>query len=201
MVAMATHTTPIPGTNQRYNTTDSRHPWPFYYGLIGGALAAVIGIALSAWPAVFIGFMTLGLVILWILGHYGRINRVTILAQASTQDCLRVALWVAIVGAVSWVIGKLTGTLLVTFVTWMSQHLGLLMPMLAFALLLGATVGLLLAAGHRARKATIVHLAIFGIVVMFMSQQAAGIAQTPHEQTQQTCASQEYRDAFPEECE
>lgn len=203
---MATHTShaPTPTDGTQYLTTDDRPLWPFLFAIIYGTLAAIIGWVASAWPVVFIGLIALGLIILWLLRRIGQ-NSLgtehpkTRLAAARTQDCLAVMFWMSLAGLGGWVIGKMTGTLLIDVITWLASVSGILALVLATIMLAAASILLLMAAGYRARTPTIIFLVVFGIVVAFMTQQAVTITQTPFEQVKKTCTSQQAQD-FPAEC-
>ncbi|MFZ1361030.1 MAG: hypothetical protein WAS27_03355, partial [Candidatus Saccharimonadales bacterium] len=157
---MATHNhPPTPGTN-KYANTDQRPSWGWWYGIIYGALAGVIGMAASAWPIVFIVLMAAGTAILWFLHYYGCANDVKLLAATPAQDGIKVTLWVFVVGLLAWLLGwgftALTGMApLVGLMSWVASWgwAGFLAPLLAFTVLLVASVGLLLATAYRANRA------------------------------------------------
>ena len=200
---MATHNhPPTPGTNRRYVIGDEVPSWPAWYAFIYGAIAGVIGWVASPWPPVLIGLMALGLFVLWFLRQYGRANGRPLLATILTQDALKVAVYAIIVGIIGWIAGALTGTLLIDLVagvTGLLGPLGILVQIVAILVLAVATIGLLLAAGYRVRWATIACLIVLAVVVMFMTQQAHGISQTPFEQRKEVCSSQQ-ADEFPAHC-
>ncbi|HMS93011.1 MAG TPA: hypothetical protein PKD28_01365 [Candidatus Saccharibacteria bacterium] len=185
---MATHNhPPTPGTNKRYVIGDETPSWPIWYAFIYGTLAGVIGWVASPWPFVFIGLMALGLFILWFLRQYGR---APLLATILTQDALKVAVYAIIVGIIGWIAGALTGTLLIDLMAGLTSilgPLGIIVPIAAILTLAVAAIGLLLAAGYRVRWATITCLVVLAVVVMFMTQQAHGISQTPFEKNKTAC--------------
>ena len=205
-VVMATHTShpPAPGNNKKYASTDQRPSWGWWYGIIYGALAGVIGMAASAWPIVFVALLMLGAAILWFLHCYGRANGVQLLADLPARNGLKVALWIAVVGLIagliSWGFSALTGlTPLVGLMTWLASWTGALAPLLAFVLLGLASTALLWATAYGATRATIVCLVALGIVVVFMAQQSVTSTETPFEKLKETCTSQQ-ADEFPADC-
>ena len=198
---MATHSTPVPGPTRHYANTDGRPAWPIWYAIIYGALAGVIGLATVVWPMVFINLMLLGVLILWFLNNYGVANRVPVLVAAPVYSPL-IVLVTGLVGLAGAMIGWLTGTVLVDLAAVMATVLGpltILVPITSLVILGIGTIGLLLATGYRRRTATIVCLIVLALNTAFMAQMAAGISETPYEQTKRVCTSEEAQN-FPAEC-
>lgn len=203
---MATHTShpPAPGNNKKYANTDQGPSWGWWYGIIYGALAGVIGMAASAWPVVFIGLMMLGTAILWFLHRFGVANGKPLLASLPAQDGLKVTAWIGIIGLTAglanWGFSGLTGwTPLVSLMTWLSGWAGTLSPILGLTLLGVASVGLLWATAYGATRATVVCLVVLGIAVVFMAQQSVTASQTPFEQLKEVCTSEQAAE-FPADC-
>lgn len=203
-VIMATQVShpPIPSDAHQYVIGDEVPSWPVWYAAIYGTLVGVIGWVASAWPIVFIGLVALGLFILWFLRQYGKANGVPLLAAIRSQDGLKVAVYTIVAGLIGWAIGLLTGTFLIDMTAGLTNALGplgVLVPIMALLLLTVAAIGLLLAASYRVRWATVVCLVALLVTVMFMTQQASGISQTPFEQQKEACVS--HSTDFPAECE
>ena len=88
---------------------------------------------------------------------------------------------------------------LVDFTAALTGGIGIVVPIISFIVTVLASIGLLFAVSHRARVWLIVCLAAFGVVIMFMTQQAVGIRQTPYEQRQEVCKSRAAE--FPADCQ
>lgn len=200
MTTAHNHHAPAPTPSHRHDSkTDKRESWPIWYSLIVGGLLWVVGIALSGHPVIYTVIVTITIAILWLLQFIGEAYRIRVLERIPTRGALGVALVVAITGFVAWAIGKLTDTMLVDFTAALTKMTGILIPIISFGIAILASIGLLLAVCYRARHWLVVCLVAFGVVVIFMTQQAVGVAKTPYEQRQEVCKTRAAE--FPADCQ
>ncbi len=203
MTTAHNHHAPAPTPGHRHDSkTDKRESWLIWYSLIVGGLLWVIGIALSGHPVIYTVIVTLTVAILWVLQLIGEAYRIRVLERIPTRGALGVALVVLMIGLAAWMIGKLTGTVLVDFNATLAKAFGgfgIVIPLTSGAIAILASIGLLLAVCYRARRWLVVCLVAFGFVIMFMTQQAVGIAKTPYEQRQEVCKTRAAE--FPADCQ
>ncbi len=194
------HHAPAPTPGDLHDTrTDKRESWLTWYAIIAGSLLLVLGVALSGHPVIYTLIIAVVVAILWVLQFIGEANGITVLARVPTRGALGASLLVVIIGLAAWLIGKFTGTVLVDFTAALTGGIGIVVPIVSFVVAVLASIGLLFAVSHRARVWLIVCLAAFGVVIMFMTQQAVGIRQTPYEQRQEVCKSRAAE--FPADCQ
>lgn len=198
---MATHNThpPTPSTNtQHYADTDHRESWPIWYAIFFGAPLGVIGFGFSGLPVVYIGLTVLALVIVWLLHRYGVANDKPRLANVPAEGAGVVAVIALVLGVIAWAIGAFTGTWLVSLVVGITELSGIAMPLVALAVSLLASIGLLLATSYQHAGWTIACLVFFVLTVLFITQQGMSATGTPFELLKAACET--HGDAFVAEC-
>lgn len=179
--------------------TDKRPSWPSFYGFIAGALLIVMGTVLSGTPLAYVGLVTLTVLILWGLQRLGKWRGIQILLRVPTWDAWKIALVVAAVGLGAWLLGSITGTVFAGLNTGLSSAFGLIWVLITLFVAGLGSIGLLVAVAYRVRWMTIVGIVAFGLVVVFMTQQAVTAGQTPFEQRKEVC--EQSPELFPADCD